>query len=142
MDCRDFKIQYLEQAESGAETALPHEMLLHHEGCAACQAFCQDVKAQYAALQEEKNTSSNPFLAQKIIYKMKEKKNALDVAIPAFRRLALYPAVICLGLFTGFAINYLLPADAEQTDDLTSEVTVQVTADDNGGENDVLSLNE
>lgn len=141
MDCRDFKIKFLELAENGPVNVSSDEMSEHRKNCTSCNFFFNEVTRQYIRIKEEKNSESNPFLAEKIIYKLSHKETASTLAGVAARKLAMYSLAICMGLFTGLSLNYLFGDEAELADDVNADTSAQITVADDG-ENTMLTLNE
>jgi hypothetical protein len=140
MDCKEYKIKLIELAESGALGAFPTEVQKHCKDCASCVAFAEALKVQYAYIRQEKNEPVNPFLNEKIIYKMSTHSKAGWNRSRLTKRIAIYAATLVIGLITGISASYFFLNDTEQSD-VASNSTEQISplSDD---ENSVLSLNE
>ncbi len=137
MNCQDLENRIFDYSEGRLSTSEKEQFDGHLGKCSSCASMLADIKNFESQVQKETMEEVNPFLAEKVISKIKNggvKENKLS---PALLRVVM---VFVAGIVIGAILNNYLFKNIPENN--IAEVETVEADDFFAGDENILSLNE
>ncbi|MBC7863675.1 MAG: zf-HC2 domain-containing protein [Bacteroidia bacterium] len=117
----------------------------HLENCSQCNLLLAETKEWFSQSENLKKAEVNPFLADKIISRLKQKETPVKTLSPVLLATFRIAAVLVIGIFSGLLLNNYLQKTTDDSGSASAQNKTEIGADtDETSDQDnlILTFNE